>query len=118
MRIRITFSTGVSHTFPSPILSVRAAVTMASTIPAASASSVSDLHPHLGDEVDGVLGTPVDLGVAPLPAEALHLGHGHALDAQGPQRLFDVVDLERLDDCGHKLHVQPTLPMDPNSPAA
>src|SRR5579884_34265 len=62
------------------------------------------LQPQLGDEVDGVLGAPVHLGVAPLAPEPLHLRDGHAGDAGGFQRLLDLVQLERLDHCGHQLH--------------
>ena len=40
---------------------------------------------HLRQEIDHVLGAAVQLGVALLPAEALHLGHGDALHAD-PER--------------------------------
>jgi hypothetical protein len=36
--------------------------------------------------------------VALLPAEALDLGDGHALDAEFVQGVFDVFEFERLDD--------------------
>ena len=60
---------------------VLAACWIAST--ARSTMAVLDHHLdlHLGQEVDHVLGAPVELGVALLPAEALDLGHGHALEA-------------------------------------
>lgn len=41
-----------------------------------------DLDPNLGDEVDAVLGAAVHLLVAPLPAVALRLAHGHPVDAE------------------------------------
>ncbi len=52
-----------------------------------SASLGEDLDADLGHEVDGVLGAPVDLGVAPLAAESLDLGHGHTLHTEAPQSL-------------------------------
>src|SRR5512145_2377004 len=58
----------------------------------------------LGQEVDDVLRAPVQLGVAFLPAEALDLGDGDALHADGGQRLPHLVKLERLDDCGYEFH--------------
>ena len=70
VRTRTTSSTGVTQTLPSPILPVRAASTMASTTLSASLVVDQDLDPDLGHEVDRVLGAPVDLGVAPLPAVA------------------------------------------------
>src|SRR5664280_662111 len=59
---------------------------------------------HLGQKIDDVLGTPVQLGVPLLPAEALHLRHRDALNADGAQGLTHFVELERLDDRGHHLH--------------
>ena len=41
-----------------------------------------DLEPELRDEVDGVLGAPVDLGVPALAAEALDLGQRQTLDTE------------------------------------
>ena len=59
---------------------------------------------HLGQEVDGVLRAPVELGVPFLPAETAHLRHRHADDAELCQRFLDVVELERLDDRFDLLH--------------
>jgi hypothetical protein len=42
--------------------------------------------------------------VAPLPAEALGLGHGEALDAGLGEGLLHLVDAGRLDDGGDQLH--------------
>src|SRR5688572_13976681 len=58
----------------------------------------------LGQEVDDVLGTPVQLGVTFLAAEPLDLGDRDALDADRRQRLAHLVELERLDDCSDHLH--------------
>ena len=57
-----------------------------------------DLDADLGDEVDGVLGTPVHLRLAALAAEAPDLGDGHALDAGGEQRILHLRHLVGLDD--------------------
>ena len=46
----------------------------------------------------------VDLRVALLPAEALHLGDGHALDAGLGQRLLNFFEFERLDDGDDEFH--------------
>ena len=59
---------------------------------------------HLGQEVDDVLRTAIQLGVALLAAEALHFGHRDALHADGAEGFADFVKLERLDDGGHHLH--------------
>src|SRR5882757_217347 len=40
-----------------------------------------DLDAGLGYEIDHVLGAAIQLGVASLPAEALHFGDGHARNA-------------------------------------
>src|SRR3989344_1029648 len=58
----------------------------------------------LGQEVDHVLCTTVQLGVALLTAEALDFGHGDALDADGGQGLTHFIKLEGLDDGGHHFH--------------
>src|SRR5665213_678463 len=55
-----------------------------------------DFQPDLWYEFDLVLSTPVDLGVASLAPEALGLGQGQSLDTEGLERLFDVIELERL----------------------
>src|SRR5436190_9707233 len=59
---------------------------------------------RLRDEVDRVLGATIELGVALLSAEALDLGHRHALHARLGQRLADVLELERLDDRRYEFH--------------
>src|SRR5207245_6820591 len=60
--------------------------------------SVVDQHLelHLGHEVDLVLRTAVDLGVATLPPEALDLGDRQSLDADALERRLDVVELVRF----------------------
>src|SRR5688572_31984707 len=55
-------------------------------------------------EVDRVLGPAIELGMTLLSAEALDLGHRHALYARLGQRLTDVLELERLDDRRYEFH--------------
>src|SRR6187402_124896 len=63
-----------------------------------------DFDLELGQEVDNVLGAPIELGVPVLPAEALHLGHRHALHPRLGEGLPNVVQRERLDDRVDPLH--------------
>jgi hypothetical protein len=53
---------------------------------------------HFGQEVDDVLGTAIELGMALLPPEALGLDHRDALHADLVERFLHFVELERLDD--------------------
>src|SRR5262245_11495884 len=62
---------------------------------------------HLGEEVDHVLRATVQLGVAPLASEALHLVHRHPLRPDLRQAVLDLIDLERLHDRIDPLHVRP-----------
>ncbi len=63
-----------------------------------------DLDTDLGDQVDGVLGAPVDLGVAALPPVTAGLGDGEPVDAEGLEGLLDLVQPVRLHDRGDELH--------------
>src|SRR5262249_57291006 len=63
-----------------------------------------DLDPDLRHQRDVVLRAPVDLGVALLAAVAADLADGHPGDAEGLERLADVLPLVRLDHRGHELH--------------
>ena len=65
-----------------------------------------DLDADLRHEVHLVLRPAVDLGVAPLAAEALDLAHGQTGDADQLEGVLDVVELERLDDRGDQLHAR------------
>ena len=58
----------------------------------------------LGQEVHGVFGAAIDLGVALLAAEALDLGDGQPGDAHLGERVAHVLELERLDDGGDQFH--------------
>src|SRR5574337_61605 len=59
---------------------------------------------HLGQEIDHILGAPVQLGVTLLTAETLDLGDGNALHADGGEGFPHFVELEGLDDGGNELH--------------
>src|ERR1700680_3011772 len=52
----------------------------------------------LGQEVDDVLRTAIEFGVALLPPETLGFGDGNALQSNLLKRFFHLVELERLDD--------------------
>ena len=68
-----------------------------------------DFDPGLGDEVDGVLGTPIGLRMPALATEASGLMDGEALNPDGLEGVLDIVELVRLDDRGDELqrHVLP-----------
>src|SRR5882724_8720386 len=59
---------------------------------------------HFGQEVNDVLRTAVQLGVAFLSTEAFDFGHCDSLHADGAEGLTNFVKLERLDDGSHHLH--------------
>src|SRR6185295_2110791 len=57
-----------------------------------------DLDPDLGDEVDDIGGSAIDLFFPSGPTEALHLVDGHSLHADFPQPVLHVIELEWFDD--------------------
>src|SRR5262249_39262879 len=57
------------------------------------------------NQVDYVLSTPLQLGVATLPPEPFHLGDCHAGYADVRQRGTHVVELERFNDRSDQFHV-------------
>src|SRR5262245_20499334 len=63
-----------------------------------------DLETHLRDELDAVLGTPVQLRVAALATEALDLGDRHPVHSHSRQGFLHLVDLVRLYDRVDLLH--------------
>ena len=63
-----------------------------------------DLEPDLRHELDLVLRTPVDLGVAPLAPEPLGLRQGHPVDAEGLEGLLDFIKFERLEHRHDQFH--------------
>src|SRR5436190_7922829 len=66
---------------------------------------------HLGEEIDDIFGTAIELGMALLPAEAFHLSDGDAGDADFVERVFHIVEFERLDDRFDLLHAFLSLSM-------
>src|SRR5690625_177960 len=62
------------------------------------------LHPQLGHQVDGVLGTAVDLRVPALASVAAGLPDGHAVGADIGEGLLDRREAVGLQDCGDELH--------------
>src|ERR1700674_451104 len=63
-----------------------------------------DLDLNLGQEVDDVLRTPIELGVTLLAAKALRLEHSDALQTDLLQGFLHLVELEWLDDGLDLLH--------------
>src|SRR5207253_8196107 len=63
-----------------------------------------DLQLHLAQQVDRQLVAAVDLGVALLPAEALHVHDSHAEDRDLAQGLLDGFELGRLNDGEDEFH--------------
>src|SRR5262245_28329262 len=72
-----------------------------------------ELDLDLRQEIDDVLGAAIQLGMALLASEALHLGDGHALNADALQRFLDLVELERLHDRFDLLHGADLLTLPP-----
>src|SRR5436190_20486445 len=66
-----------------------------------------DLDLHLRQEIDHVLGAAIELGVALLAAEPLHLGDRESGDPDFGQRFAHFVELERFDDRFDLLHGGP-----------
>ena len=71
-----------------------------------------DLDAHLRDEVDLVFRAAVHLGVAPLAIEAPDLRDGETFNADVLQGVFDLIELERLDDADNQFHVASVLSSD------
>ena len=82
----MTSSTGRTKIFPSPIFLTCAARSMASTTFATWSSSTTTSIFTLGRKSTDVLGALVELGVAALPAEPLHLAGGQAVHADSAAR--------------------------------
>jgi hypothetical protein len=65
-----------------------------------------DLDLDLGQEIDHILGTAIEFGMALLAPEALDLGDGQAGDTHFRERFAHFVEFERLDDGFDFLHVR------------
>src|SRR3546814_15013740 len=63
-----------------------------------------DLQLYLRQQVDGVFGTAIQLGMAFLASEPTNLGHGHPLHADIRQRLAYGIEPERFDDRNQPFH--------------
>ena len=104
VRMRTTCSRSKTKILPSPILPVLADFSMASMTWSSRSSLDGGFDLDLGQKIDDVFGAAVQLGVAFLPAEALDLGDGDALHADGGEGFTHFVKLERLDDGGNEFH--------------
>ena len=104
VRMRTTCSRSKTKILPSPILPVLAAFSIGFDHAVEQVVLDRGLDLHLRQEIDDVFGAAVELGVALLPAEALDFGDGDALHADRRQGFADLVELERLDDCGDEFH--------------
>ena len=102
--MRSAWSIGVTKILPSPICPVRAPEVMTSTALSAMFGRDRDFDPQFGQEVHDIFGAAIDLGVALLAAVALDLGHRHAVDADGGERLAHLVQLEGFDDRDDEFH--------------
>ncbi len=78
---------------------------MASTAFSTISSSMMSSSFTFGQEVHDVLGAAIKLGVALLPAEALGLEHGDALQADLVEGVLHLIELEGLDDRFDLLHL-------------
>ena len=105
VRMRTDCEIGETKIFPSPIWPVLAAAAIASTALLRVFGRDDDIDFDFRQEVHGVLGAAIDLGVALLSAIAFDLGNGHALEAERGQRFAHLVELERFDDCTDQVHV-------------
>src|SRR6267142_6431459 len=68
-----------------------------------------DLNLHFWQEVDDVLGAPIELGVSFLTPETLHFGDREPEDPHVCERLLHLVELEGLDDGLDLLHCRRLL---------
>lgn len=79
-------------------------------------SRTADFDSDFGNEVHGVIGAAVNLGLPRLPTKALHLIDDHSFDPGTNKRTFHVLELEWLDDGGDELwvvspdHIPPFTP--------
>ncbi len=102
--MRTTCSTAVTKILPSPILPSSRGLDDRLDRPVDKAIANDQLDLDLRQEIDDVLGAAIELGVALLAPESLHLRDGESGDADLRQRFADLVQLERLDDRFDFLH--------------
>ena len=60
-----------------------------------------DFDFYLGDELNGIFGTPINFGVPTLTAKAANVGDGDALHAHIADCLANIIELERLNNGGN-----------------
>jgi hypothetical protein len=60
-----------------------------------------DFDFYLGDELNGIFGTPINFGVPPLTAKAANVGDGDALHAHIADCLANIIELERFNNGGN-----------------
>lgn len=75
----------------------------------------NDFDFDLGQKINGVFAAAVNFGMAFLTAKAFDLGNRHAFDAEARKRLFDVFQLEGLDNGLNLFHVVLLLEVDTNN---
>jgi hypothetical protein len=57
-----------------------------------------NFEPGLGEEVAGVLGTAINLGMRPAPATTFGFGYSRSGNTGAPQWVLHLIQVERLDD--------------------
>ena len=104
---RVTWSTGITHTFPSPIALFERADTTASSTASACASDT-----RISTRTLGTRSTVARHPGTPRCVRADGRGHwlsGQSLNAEGLQRVLHVFEFERLDHCSYKFHELPSV---------
>ena len=99
--MRTTCARSTTKIFPSPTLPVLAELNDCLDDLVGQAIDDGDFDFCLGDELDGILGTPIDLGVPTLPAKAANFGDSDALHAHVADCLANIIELERFYNGGN-----------------
>ena len=71
---------------------------MASTACSAWLSGSDNFDFYFWQKIHGVFAAAIDFRVAFLAAKPFHFGHGHAVDADFMEGVFDFFEFERFDD--------------------
>ena len=104
VRMRTTSTRSLTNIFPSPTWPVWAARHDRIQHGLQFALGNDDFQLDLREEIDGIFGAAVHLGVALLTAEAADFGDGHSRDAALGQRFLYVFELVMPDDRFHFFH--------------
>ena len=102
--IRTASPIALTKILPSPISPVRAASVIVATMPSTCSSSVTISILSFVDEVDRILGSPIDLRVAFLATKPLHLSCRESLDTRFGERIAHSIEHVGLDDGGNQFH--------------